>query len=219
MTSENPGIARKERTIARLKEAGIPTLDWLPYIADGEIKLRGAREVAERAVALCACAVQAEMLHAGQSEPFAWRLLEETGIVSALSPDERQFFDDPKPNETMVIQFAWRYEACAVLLWSLGALTELPYPTVICNVPLVARTARDLATPEQLNAVTLRSEGEIIDQLDLTYRLHWAVRDAQINGRPTPGNLDPGVVMERHFALNWLTDAENTPWDDTDTST
>ncbi|HEX6611164.1 MAG TPA: DUF4272 domain-containing protein [Hyphomicrobiaceae bacterium] len=36
------------------------------------------------------------------------------------------------------------------------------------------------------------------------YRYHWAVRDASINGRPSPADLDPGIVMERHHALNWL---------------
>ncbi|MBC8136750.1 MAG: DUF4272 domain-containing protein [Fibrella sp.] len=216
--SEEPGIERKQRNIARLKELHIPTIDWLPYIAESEIGLRPARAVAERAVTLCACAVHAETLRSGETESFAKQLLEDVGLAHTLSPNERRFLDDPKPGEYTVIQFAWRYEACAVLLWALGE-TDLPYPTVICDVPLVARTARDLATTERLNDALLRAKDEILDQLDMIYRLHWAVRDAQINARTVPGGLDPGVVMERHFALNWLTDAEETPWDDTDTST
>lgn len=213
------GIERKKRTIAQLRQRNVPTIEWLPFIADSEVVLRPAQEVAARAVALCACAVHAEMHHSGETEPFAWRLLEETGLVGALSPNERWFFDQKHPDEHTVIQFAWRYEASAALLWSLGELEELPYPTVICDVPMVARLARDLSSPERFPFAKLRSLNEILVQLDLTYRLHWAVRDAQINGRIVPGNLDPGVVMERHFALNWLTDAAAVLWDETDTST
>ena len=34
-----------------------------------------------------------------------------------------------------------------------------------------------------------------------------------------PAQLDPGVVMERHHALNWLTGFHGADWDDVDTPT
>ena len=62
----------------------------------------------------------------------------------------------------------------------------------------------------------LRPAPEILDALDLHQRLHWAVREAE-RGGGTAGELDAGVIRERHRALNWLVRFENAAWDDVDT--
>ena len=51
------------------------------------------------------------------------------------------------------------------------------------------------------------------------YLIHWAVRDARLNGRPVPNNYHPGVVLERHHALNWLIGYCGQDWDDISTDT
>jgi len=63
-----------------------------------------------------------------------------------------------------------------------------------------------------------RPAGEILDALDLHYRLHWAVRQARLDKRE-PAGLDGGVILERHHALNWLVRFEESDWDDVDTPT
>jgi MinD superfamily P-loop ATPase len=45
-----------------------------------------------------------------------------------------------------------------------------------------------------------------------------AVTEAQINGKPTPADLNPSVVEERHYVLNWLTWYAD-EWDDVTTDT
>ena len=65
----------------------------------------------------------------------------------------------------------------------------------------------------------LRDQEEIFDQADLIYRYHWAVRNNNLKGIETPGNLDKSVIMERHHALNWLIDLNKTDWDDIVTDT
>jgi hypothetical protein len=80
----------------------------------------------------------------------------------------------------------------------------------------------------------LRSKSEIMDAADLTMRQHWAVRDAAINERQVPVDLDwtgdaeriyvpgcpaAGVVAERHRALNWLIRFGDADWDAVDTPT
>ena len=50
----------------------------------------------------------------------------------------------------------------------------------------------------------LRNIEAILDETDKIYRIHWAVRDAQLNKKTVPAKLDSGVVVERHYALNWL---------------
>jgi len=65
----------------------------------------------------------------------------------------------------------------------------------------------------------LRPIGEILDEADLIYRYHWAVKNARSKGEPPPANLDKGVVLERHHALNWLIGYMDQEWDDISTDT
>ena len=60
----------------------------------------------------------------------------------------------------------------------------------------------------------------MLDQADLIYRLHWCVVDARLRNQPEPpADLQPGVVYERHYALNWLRGYHNADWDDVSTDT
>ena len=70
-----------------------------------------------------------------------------------------------------------------------------------------------------ISSAKLRTPSEILDQADLIYRYHWAVVDARVNGKEPPAKLDPSVVMERHYALNWLIGYMNQEWDDVSTDT
>ena len=67
-------------------------------------------------------------------------------------------------------------------------------------------------TSQVIQDSELRPIADILDQADLIYRYHWAVRNARLKGQPTPAALNPDVTQERHHALNWLIMAE--AWDD-----
>jgi hypothetical protein len=60
---------------------------------------------------------------------------------------------------------------------------------------------------------------EILDQADLILRLDWACVNARVKKEPAPGNLDKGVVFERHHSLNWLINYMNQDWDNVSTDT
>ncbi|ATS65984.1 DUF4272 domain-containing protein [Xanthomonas citri pv. fuscans] len=47
----------------------------------------------------------------------------------------------------------------------------------------------------------------------------WAVRQAGRSGQPLPAGIVPGVVYERHYALNWLLHFEDAEWDEVETPT
>ena len=64
----------------------------------------------------------------------------------------------------------------------------------------------------------LRNTEDILNETDLIYRIHWATEDARINGKKVPAGLNSDVIMERHFALNWLTMYAD-DWDDITTDT
>jgi hypothetical protein len=113
----------------------------------------------------------------------------------------------------------WRYESLALLAWALGLLPELAYPEQICDVRTLCATLLQTATPAWLPQARLRPAGEMLDALDLHFRLHWLAREVELGRREMPPNLIPGVVLERHYALNWLVRFENAGWDDVDTPT
>jgi hypothetical protein len=64
-----------------------------------------------------------------------------------------------------------------------------------------------------IRGLKLRSKSEILDASDLFYRLHWATTQAQLDGQPPPGGLDPEVVFEWHYAINWITKYDDLDWD------
>ncbi len=67
---------------------------------------------------------------------------------------------------------------------------------------------------------TLRPKSEILDASDLIYRLHWATRQAQVEGKPTPPGVDAEVVEEWYHAVNWLTNyGDERGWDHVETDT
>ncbi len=207
-------LARKHRSEAILRAEGIPFIVHLPAIQSaGEVTRRSAAEVAGRLQALTIVAVKAE----GLEQEVIANIVAERELSSLFSPRERAFIDDPQPNKQDCIQFVWRYEAAWVLLWALN-MSDAPLglPRELCDVPFLAETVRD---KPDLAARGLRPVAELLDEADLIFRCHWATRQAWLTGRDAPAGLDPGVTMERHYALNWLIGDGDEAWDDVDTST
>ncbi len=74
-------------------------------------------------------------------------------------------------------------------------------------------------TAEFISSARLRDRNEIEDEHENVYQAHWKVRDAEINGTPVPDNLDPEIVVERHYAFNWIDGYMGQSWDDITTDT
>ncbi len=212
--------ACKERTAARLGDLGVAVAPSLPPVAgEGEVLLRDTSAITARCLALLACAVRAESLASGDALSADQALARLPGATFAMSPRERAFFEAEAPEPQEVTNHVWRYESLATLLWSVGALSELPMPTGLCDVPTIARLVLADRGAAFAAAAVLRPPADLLDALDLHYRLHWATTSARTKGAPAPAGLDPGVVHERHYALNWLTCFQGAEWDDVDTPT
>jgi hypothetical protein len=217
-----PEDARKrcERQTQWLRSNKVHIPDTLPpVIGDGEVVFRPAAEVAQRMLALFLVAVRAESLATEDEIPVAELRSKSPFGFAALSPAERQFLNARLPTQQEIVDFAWRYEALFVLEWALGLVKALPFPSKICDVPLVARLAMESNATEYIQSAALRPAAQILDVLDVHFRVHWAVTEARLNNVPAPAKLDGGVVMERHHALNWLIQFEDKEWDDVDTPT
>jgi hypothetical protein len=78
---------------------------------------------------------------------------------------------------------------------------------------------KERSTAQFIAEAKLRPFAQVLDQADLIYRYHWAVVDARIKNKPSPAGLEPGVVQERHHALNWLLGYMHQDWDEVSTDT
>lgn len=209
---------RKQRSEMQLQERKLKAMDSLPpVISEAEVRLRSAKDVVGRLHAILAVSIYAEARRSGNDLPiFELRKRMPLG-VSSLSTRERAFLELAEPDEKDIIAFGWRYECAQVLAWAIGLLDTLPFPQDICDVQALVKLVLDAKDLEKSGK--LRSDVEILDALDLHYRLNWILRQARRNGVALPEKVEPGVVQERHFALNWLTHFEDADWDDVDTPT
>ena len=119
-----------------------------------------------------------------------------------------------------MVNISWRSEAVWMLLWTINKVDKLELPTEQVEIPeIVSRLPEFLTAPTEFikNAI-VRPITEILDISDLTYRLHWATRNADLNKQPMPANLSLSIVMERHYAINWVTYCAD-EWDEITTDT
>ena len=216
-TPSQEALDRRARSVAQLKKEGVPVSSTLPVIEDStSAKTRTVEEVAKRAIAVCLMAVKGE----GLEDEHLLPLVKEFGAEAFLSPEELAFLKDSHPSQADRVKFTWRYENYWVLLWALGYVDSLNRPEGICDVKKsVSFILKHSTTPLFIKNAKLRPLNEILDQADLIYRYHWAVVDARLKGKETPANLEGGVVMERHYVLNWLIGYMDQEWDDISTDT
>ncbi len=188
-----------------------------PVIGEGEVTFRSASEVARRALALFTVSLRAASMAAGQG--VSVDILEERFPTSFqyLSPAEKAFMSEP--DEHSCIQLAWRYEALNLLFWALGTIKELPFPDEICEVKSIIRIMAELDPDKFIEEAELIDTSRLLDALDMHFRAHWIVRQAQKNDEADPAGLNSSVIIERHYALNWLVQFENADWDDVDIPT
>ncbi|OYP29398.1 DUF4272 domain-containing protein [Rhodopirellula sp. MGV] len=208
---------RKAQNEQELRNRQIDTPDALPPVVGlNEVHLRAADDVAWRALALFVVAVRAESLASGnpiseealrQKQPLAFQ---------ALTPWEQQFISDDSPAEEDISAAGWRYESLATLQWVLGMTPSLPFPDVICDVPAAATLMMSVSAREFVAGAKLRPVDQILDAMDLNYRLLWAARQATVQSVDPPSGIEGGVIAERQHSLNWLTCFENAEWDNVD---
>ncbi|OXM87503.1 DUF4272 domain-containing protein [Paenibacillus rigui] len=213
------GEARKRKTITILQHMGIPYIEGLPQLPPlSNIQLRSREEAAKRAVALLiviqyACDVaQEEDLKA--SKEFFLKLLNKYGVEDVLTEQEREFLHAEEPEKQEAVQITWQYEAHWVLLWALGLVNTLEFPTEVCNSSYVIELVSNCSSFDDFYQKTaLRSGEEILDEADLIYRLHWACVNDRVHGREVAAGMQESIVIERRRGLFWLIGHRRENWD------
>jgi len=224
---------RAERSFAKLASKRVPLFQGPRFVDDDStVQMQRPDEVARRVLALYMVTKRAE----GFSQLNCLNEIKLLNLDSELSTRERKFLNDKRPSEDDCRELVWRAESIWVLLWALNEVDELGWPGDVCDVKAITSVLNSRGRkPEFVTDARLRDKAEILDAQDLTMRIHWAVRNVQLHGDGLiPINLDwsqskrlpafhsplPGVVYERHYALNWLVNYPSPEdWDSVETPT
>ena len=206
VNEEEADRERKMRSIAILKEKGIPFLEHLKAsVFESECKIPDKEVIIHRLACIFTACVQSEMEERYQ-------------ISDWLSPEERDYLENPDKDPALHNRFGWRYECCSVLLWALSMM-ELKEPTEICDASELGAVMWNHTFDSLMEAAVLRSRDEILDMQDLVLRYDWACVDARVHHKEVP-MLCSDIVFEWHYALNWLVQADGiADWDRVTTTT
>lgn len=202
-------LDRKSRTMIELAKRNLKLLAELPSIvAEEELQIRSAEDVALRCMCLLAVAAHSE--DADVIEPIEF--LKQHGAWDAASPEEQAFLQNETASVEEKSKLTWRYESLMVLLWSIGKLDTITFPDAQADAAtLITAVMRN--TKDFVGTAKLRSSKDILDHADVVYRSYWLVRNGLVNQQPVEG-LNGSVVYERHYALSWLVRYLNKDWDE-----
>jgi len=187
------------------------------YLMREDLRIRSAQEVAERTIALIGVFQAAT----GRKKKQVSNLFKENNMWSFLSPIEQKFLlEEENDSPYLSIQLSWRAEAVYILLWVLNQLEFTQIPSNDHNLKQIIDLLRDdeFFTQIPLEDAQLRDSEDILNMLEKVYKIHWEIRDAQINQKPLDSAYNPTIIYEWHYSLNWVTNA-NEDWDDITTDT
>lgn len=216
MFFETEASKRKSRSEALLRRQSVPINPDLPPIESAdEIELKSGEEVMRRAMCLFAVSQAAITGNVSGSNV----LLERWKLMEDLTPAEQLLLTAGSMSEGPRVQLSWRCEALIPLMWATGLIDEMPFPTEPFDFAYLSEFWMTAPSGYWVDVGT-RPANQILDQADLIYRFHWAVRDATLQGKTSPAGLNPGVIVERHHALNWMIGyGDHAEWDDVTTDT
>ncbi len=130
---------------------------------DAEVEVQSPQEVAKRTLVLWAVELRAEGL--GQKESH--QIISTLGLWPALSPEEKKFLNDPDPDPDLCRSLVWHLEAIWVLLWALGHLPELPWPSGMCEVPKLVEAIKPYESdPAFIEHAALLPTATLLDAQD-----------------------------------------------------
>jgi len=207
-------IERKAKNEEILERENIKINKHLPCIeSEAETTIRSAKEIAERVSVL---AVTNMVAFNSISPEEAIDYLQNYKLWGLVTEGEKEFLSNPTEDKKMYE--TWKCEGIWTLMWALKKVDTLDFPNEFCNLENISAenhpVGKDKDPFEFINAVNeVRSKKEILDAADLYYRYNWACVDERIKGRQIE-NINPGIVYERQYALNWLIHYMDQDWDD-----
>lgn len=204
---------RKDTSEKILEKENIKINKHLPCIeSENETTIRTPKEIAERVSVL---AVTNLVAFNSISSEEAIDYLQNYKLWDFTTEGEKEFLANPTDDKKAYE--SWKCEGIWTLMWALNKVEKLDFPNEFCNLENINSedypVGKDKDPFDFINSiVSSRSKSEILDANDLYYRYNWACVDERINGRQIE-EINPGIVYERQYALNWLINYMEQDWD------
>ena len=193
------------QSVDRAAKAGIVIPTALPLL-ETSLRVRSQGEAAARL--FCLHAVVAASYGFDNVRALEW--LRREGLDALLVDAELSFLQSGNGNPQV---FQTQVECMWALAWALSLVGQMDFwtdcddrfVTLMPNLKVGERIA------ETQRKLRLRRDDDLVSACDLAYCLHWAVRQAALEGKQPPARLKAHVVVERRRALEWLLSDER--WD------
>lgn len=185
--------------------AGLSILATLPVLEDG-LQLRSQADAFDRM--LCLHSVVAASFGFDKAKSLTW--LRQEQLETSLTDVERHFLERGEGQSQI---FHVKVEAMWALAWALNLVPQLDF-WKDCDGRFVAQLPNlkvSQSSDELRRKAKLQPADDVVAACDLAYCLHWAIRQAEIEGKQPPAGLKSYVVVERRRALEWLLGSES--WD------
>jgi hypothetical protein len=212
-------VAIRERSVRKLEKWRLSDPGVLPLHSDADFDwVRDVHSVAARCHAIAA----ALALQQGAPPERIRKALLDNDLERWVADRELRYLRHLENEITLnaeerhqtAVDISWREEALWALLWSIELVDDLS-PDELCDrEPFYERLAPDADPANGRTDVLLRPLSDIAEMLDFYYCLHWHARNAQYHGQMWDPDIEPGVVLERRRALEWL--FQDVSWEDVD---
>jgi hypothetical protein len=137
--------------------------------------------------------------------------LERFALWQHLSAEEQALITNPDASDQSKAFHSWLIEAIQFMAWSLGLVTLDHFAP--CSKTLASQFPKAGADPSQFIAnARLRPIGELLQEADTLYVLHWFAVEANLEGQPDKRVVLPSVSFRRH-AADWVVGVAEA-WDD-----
>lgn len=196
----------RSRSRALAASIGLQISSHLPAL-DCDVEPRPTEEAVGRLLAMSGPILMMYGMDGTRVQQWLWS----ERLIEHLTPSERHFVQGQGPRR---VEFIYQGEGMWALAWALGLVVAMEHRSKCADT--FAEMFPDLRTGESSAAfrskARMRQTQELLQELDLLYCLHWAVREAERRKEGLPGGVVPFRIVERRRALEWLMSGEE--WDD-----
>jgi hypothetical protein len=207
----------KSQTEILLMCLNIPFYNQFSLIEKGQdSKIRSAQDIVKRILVLTyLCYIS----NVEEDRLEIIEYLKKEDLWNSVTNDEQRLFLKKKLTEKDRINISWRSEGVWLLLYTINKVEKLELPQQEIEMNSIFDKIPDFMTDtkEFIKLATIRPVAEILDLSDLIYRIHWALRNVELNN-PPPIDVNSSIVFERHYAINWVIDS-SISWDNITTDT
>lgn len=189
------------------KKLGYEINETLPLLDDNK-KIRDLENIICRSLILN-CIVACSF---GFDKVKALEWIKNENLENFLTSREKDFLKSETSDNNPIFQT--QVESLWVFAWVFGFIKEIDFSTPCSNqlVKIFPNLKENESSKSFREKVRLQSYDSIISYCDLSYCLHWSIRQAELDEEKIPGKIKSYVVIERRKVFEWIISIDS--WDE-----